>query len=109
MLGIQILSIVFILIMLYVVRIHYKKNELPKVEAMFWTFALIALGFIVSFNGTANLVRKLFDVTRLMDVLVIVALMVVFILLIENRIAINKITSKLERIVRDRAINKPQS
>ena len=53
MIGIQILSVTFILVMLYVVRIHYKKNELPKVEAIVWSSVLIALGIIVT-DRTVN-------------------------------------------------------
>lgn len=105
MLGIQILSLTFIIIMLYVVRIHYKKNELPRTEAFAWSIGLIILGIIVSIKQSADFVRNLFAVTRLLDVLVIIALMGTFILLIENRIQINKLRSKLERIVRDRAID----
>lgn len=104
MLGIQILSITFIIIMLYVVRIHYKKNELPKVEALIWSTGLIILGVIVSIKQSADFVRNLFEVTRLLDVLVIIALMGTFILLIENRIQINKLRTRLERLVRDRAM-----
>ena len=103
MFGIQLLSVTFILIMLYVVRIHYKKNELPKVEAIFWTIGLIFLGIIVSIKQSADIVRNLFAVTRLLDVLVIIALMGTFILLIENRIQINKLRLKLDKLVRDRA------
>lgn len=104
MLGIQILSVTFILIMLYVIRIHYVKHELPKAEAVFWSVGLVILGIVVSYTPSANFVRRLFAVTRLLDVLVIVALMVVFVMLIENRIQINKLRTKLERIVRDKAI-----
>lgn len=104
MIGIQILSITFIIIMLYVVRIHYKKNELPKVEALIWSTGLIFLGVIVSIKQSADFVRNLFEVTRLLDVLVIIALMGTFILLIENRIQINKLRTRLERLVRDRAM-----
>jgi hypothetical protein len=109
MLGIQILSVIFILIMLYVVRIHYKKNELPRVEAFAWSIGLVTLGVIVSVKRSADFVRDLFVVNRLLDVLVIIALMGTFILLIENRIQINKLRSKLERIVRDKAIKQVSS
>ena len=102
--GIQILSITFIIIMLYVVRIHYKKNELPRVEALVWSIGLIVLGIIVGMKKSADFVRNLFSVTRLLDVLVIIALMGTFILLIENRIQITKLRNKLERLVRDRAM-----
>lgn len=104
MFGIQILSVTFILVMLYVVRIHYKKGELPKIEALLWSLGLIVLGLIVSIQQTADYVRHLFAVTRLLDVLVIIALMGTFILLIENRIQINKLRMKLDRLVRDRAM-----
>lgn len=104
MLSIQILSITFIAIMLYVVRIHVKKGELPKVESYIWSIGLVILGVIVSVKQSADFVRNLFAVTRLLDVLVIIALMGTFIILIENRIQINKLRSKLERLVRDRAI-----
>jgi hypothetical protein len=102
--GIQILSITFILIMLYVVRIHVKKHELAKGEAYGWSIGLIILGIIVSVKQSADFVRNLFSVTRLLDVLVIIALMGTFIILIENRIQINKLRSRLERLVRDRAM-----
>ncbi len=105
MLGIQILSITFILIMLYVVRIHFKKGELAKVEAMVWSFSLIVLGLVVSFRSSADFVRGLFKVDRLTDIIVIIALMFVGVVMIENRIQINKLRSKLERIVRDRAMD----
>ncbi len=105
MLGIQILSVTFILLMLYVIRIHYKKGELPKIEAFAWTLALILLGLVVSFRSTADFVRNLFAVSRLLDVLVVIALMGTFILLIENRLQINRLRKKLERLVRDRALD----
>jgi hypothetical protein len=105
MLGIQILSLTFIIIMLYVVRIHYKKGELPRVEAVGWMAGLVLLGIVVSVKGTADFIRNLFAVTRLLDVLVIIALMGTFTLLIENRIQINKLRVKLERLVRERAMD----
>jgi len=104
MLGIQILSVTFILIMLYVVRIHLKKGELPRVEALFWTAVLFVTGLLVIVPQSADFIRNLFAVTRLTDVVVIFALMGVFVLLIENRIQINKLRTKLECVVRDRAM-----
>lgn len=102
--GIQILSVTFIFIMLYVVRIHYKKGELPKIEAIFWAIILLFIGIIVIVEQSANFIRTFFSVTRLTDVIVIFSLMGVFILLIENRIQINKLRIKLEKLVRERAM-----
>jgi len=105
MLGIQILSITFIFLMLYVIRIHYKKGELPKVEAIFWTLILLIVGIMVMVEQSANYIRSLFSVTRLTDVIVIFSLMGVFVLMIESRIQINKLRTKLDKLVRDRAMD----
>jgi|GEM_PF-933618 hypothetical protein len=109
MLGIQILSVLFILFMMYVVRIHYKKGELPKVEAMSWLLSLFALGIIVAVESSANFLRRIFEVNRLTDVIVIFAFMGSYALLIENRIQINKLRQKLEKVVRDKAIKQADS
>src|SRR3989339_693862 len=101
---IQILSVVFIVLMLYIVRIHFKKGELPKIEAIIWSGILLAVGVLVLLEPTADFIRGLFHVTRLTDVIVIFSLMGVFIVMIENRIQINKLRIKLDRIVRDRAL-----
>ena len=92
--------------MLYVIRIHYKKRDLPKAEALFWTLVLLIVGILVMVEDTANLIRSLFSVTRLTDVIVIFSLMGVFALLIENRIQINVLRHKLETIVRSRALQR---
>lgn len=90
--------------MLYVIRIHYKKRELPVEEASFWTIILLTVGTLVIVEQSAQYIRTLFSVTRLTDVLVILALMGVFITLIESRIQINKLRSQLEKIVRAKAL-----
>ena len=104
MIGIQMFSIVFIFIMLYVVRIHYKKQELPRVEAMFWSIVLLSLATIVIVPGSADAVRNLFQVSRLLDVIMIIAFMGTFIFLTENRIQISNLRSKLELVTREKAM-----
>lgn len=90
--------------MLYVVRIHYKKNELPRVEAIFWSVVLLSLATITIVPGSADLVRSLFQVSRLLDVIMIIAFMGTFIFLIENRIQISKLRSKLDKLTRAKAM-----
>lgn len=102
--GIQIASLVFIFIMLYVVRIHAQKKELPLPESYFWTGVLLIMGTLVIVPSTADFIRHLFSVTRLLDVIMIVSFMGTFILLIENRIQLGKLKNQLEKIVRSQAI-----
>ena len=106
MLGIQIISILFILFMLYMVRIHHKKSELPKTETTFWLVTFIVLGVIVIIPNSARFITRTFAIGRLMDLITIIAFMIAFFMLIENRIQIHKLRKKLEERVREKAMNK---
>ena len=109
LLGIQIISVVFIFFMMYVVQIHYRKGELPRPEAIFWYLSLATLAFIVIIPDTAQFLTRTFSVTRLMDLIVITALMITFYMLISMRIEIHKLKLKLEERVRDQAIKSAKS
>ncbi len=106
MIGIQLISILFILFMLYVVRIHHKKGELPQTEFLFWIIIFIVLGAIVLLPNTARFITRTFAVGRLMDLITIIAFMIVFFMLIDNRIQIHKLRKKLEDQVRKKAMGK---
>lgn len=92
--------------MMYVVQIHYRKNELPKLEAFFWYITLVVLAFIVIIPETANFVTETFDVSRLTDFLTAVAFMIVFVMLINTRIQVHKLRQKLETKTRKTAIDR---
>lgn len=94
---------------MYVVQIHYRKNELPRTEAMFWYLSLAALALIVVIPDSARFLTLTFSVTRLMDLIVIVALMVVFYMLVTTRIELHKLKKKLETRVREQALNQAKS
>jgi hypothetical protein len=104
LLGIQIISIIFIVFMMYVVQIHYKKNELPRTEAIFWLTTFTGLALIVIIPKTASFVTSTFAVSRLTDFITAVALMIIFGMLIDLRIKMHKFNKKLESSTRDKAI-----
>lgn len=90
--------------MMYVVQIHYKKNELPKTEAVFWLTTFLVLAFIVIIPKTAQFVTTTFAVSRLTDFITAIALMIIFGMLIDLRIKTHKLNKKLETKTRDTAI-----
>lgn len=104
--GIQIISLLFIFFMMYVVHIHYRKQELPITETIFWFTSLVILAIIVIVPNTARFVTQTFSVNRLMDFIVIVGFMITLYMLIDNRIQIQKLRKQLEEKVRDKAITK---
>lgn len=106
LLGIQIISIVFIFFMLYVVQIHYRKKELPTLETIFWSTSLVVLAVVVIVPDTAQFLTRTFSVTRLMDLGVIISLMVLFAITVDSRIQIHKLRRKLEDKVRNETIKR---
>lgn len=105
MLLLQILSVVFGLFMLYVVRIHRRKNHLESFEYGAWvalwvTFILLAI-FPESFNGVVQTLH----IARVFDLLVVIALMIMVFLTFTNRIEQKKLQQKLEHMVRQKAID----
>ena len=106
LIGIQIISIIFIFFMMYVVHIHYRKKELPAIEAIFWYTTFVVLALIVIIPETAQFVTTTFEVSRLTDFITAIAFMVVFGMLIDTRMQMHKLRKKLEEKIRKEAINK---
>lgn len=104
MAGVQILSLGFILLMLYVVRIHYKKGQLPKFETLFWGLLWMSLAIFVIFPRSLDAITRAFQIYRVFDLLTIVAFMILFAFVIYGRIEIFQVRKKLEDLVRAEAI-----
>lgn len=105
MIPLQAISVIFGLFMMYVVRIHRRKSHLESVEygawmALWLLFIVIAI-FPESFNGIVQTLH----IARVFDLLVVLALMIVVFLTFINRIDQKKLQQKLEKIVRQKAID----
>lgn len=105
MIPLQVVSVVFGLFMMYVVRIHRRKNHLESIEygawmALWLLFIVIAI-FPESFNGVVQTLH----IARVFDLLVVIALMIIVFLTFTNRIEQKKLQQKLEHMVRQKAID----
>ncbi len=101
----QVVSVLFGLFMMYVVRIHHKKGHVESFEYGIWmalwgVFIVLAI-FPQSVNGIVQTVH----IARVFDLLVVVALMIVVFLTFMNRIEQKKLEKKMEQLVRKNAIN----
>lgn len=105
MLLLQIVSVVFGLFMLYVVRIHRRKQHLDSFETGIWIALWSIFIFLAIFPQTVNGIVQTLNIARVFDLLVIIALMIVVFLTFQNRIETKKLEKKVERIVRKRAID----
>jgi len=106
MIPLQLVSLIFGLYMLYWSFLSYKKRLFYIRELFFWivvwsTFILVAL-----FPDTTKLILQTFRINRVMDLLMILAL--IFLSIVTYRVYIDnrQLTKKLQDLVRQDAINK---
>lgn len=104
MILLQILLISFAFFMVYVVRIHFQKRNLGSAEYCFWLSVWIAFMFLVVRPSTVASIAETLHVARIFDLLLLVALMFLTLLTFFNRIQLHQMQRKLERFVRERAI-----
>ena len=91
--------------MLYVVRIHRRKNHLQSFEYGIWLALWFGFVFLTIFPEMVNGISQTLHLARVFDLLVIIALMVLVVFTFFNRIAVKKLEKKFEDLVRKKAIN----
>ncbi|PWU22846.1 hypothetical protein C5B42_05000 [Candidatus Cerribacteria bacterium 'Amazon FNV 2010 28 9'] len=102
---IQAICVFFGLFMLYVVRIHRRKNHLEAFEFGMWFAIWIGFIFLSIFPQTINGVAQDLHVARVFDFLVVVGFMILSYIALMNRISFHELDKKLEEIIRKRAID----
>lgn len=101
---IQILSVIFGIFMLYVVRIHRKKEVLDRNEVFFWNTLWLGFIYVAFFPQTFRGLIQRLQIARVFDLLVIVAFMIITFITFQNRITIKNLSRKLEEIIRKKAL-----
>ncbi len=109
MILIQAMSVLFGIFMLYLVRIHKRKQHLKAFEfgmwVALWILFILAAIFPQSFKGIAERL----SIFRIFDLLVVIALMIIIFLTYINMIATKRLDKKIELIVRKKAIDEVTS
>lgn len=107
MILLQALLLSFGLFMVYVVHIHFRKKQLSRLEYALWL--IIWMCFIAASFWPSLLsgVAQRLHIARVFDLLVLVALMIIMILSFHNRLAYTQLRQKVERMVRERALEAP--
>jgi hypothetical protein len=103
-LGVQIVSVLFAVFMLYVAFLHWKRKDLGNTEYMFWFILWCGFIAVTLFpNSLQNLTNLLFF-ARVMDLLMIGAFMVLAYIGFNNYISNKKMEKKIENLTRKDAI-----
>jgi hypothetical protein len=93
----QLGSVLFSLIMLYLISVHKKKAVLSKLEMSFWALVWIGFIFIALFPQTMQSAVETLQFARLFDFLLIIALMILTILVFISYLKIREYRHTLEK------------
>ncbi len=105
MILLQFISLLFGLFMIYMARIHLMKQHIQAAEFYGWTIVWIIFIFLAIFPQSISGVAQTLKITRVFDLLVILAMMALVYLTFNNRIHCRKIERKMEKIIRKNAID----
>jgi len=95
----QIASLLFAILMAYVVRIHYKKNLISTSEASLWISMWMLFGFFSINPAILTGISSIFYFERVFDLLVVGAFMVLTTLLFFSYFKIKKMAESIEKLV----------
>ncbi len=104
LLGIQIVTVLFSLFMLYVAFLHYKQKNIILIEFLFWiTVWGIFIYFTLDPKVLDPLLAKLF-ISRTMDFLMLIAFMLLTFLGFQNHMGVKNLQKEIERLVRKQTL-----
>ncbi len=104
MTWIQILLVFFGLFMMYVARIHFKKDQITRLELGVWWAMWLAFIFVNILPESLKTLAQGLHVARVFDLLVILALMILTVVMVLNRFALRKMEQRFEDLVRSRTL-----
>ena len=105
MILLQLFSVAFGLSMLYWSFMNYKKRLIFIKELVFWSLVWLVFIVVTLFPESSNMLLQTFKINRMMDLYMIVAFIVLWLVAYRNYIENRIIKRKLQDLVRQAAIN----
>ncbi len=105
MILLQLFSVAFGLAMLYWSFVIYKKRLIFIKELVFWSLVWLVFILVSLFPETTNVVLQTFKINRMMDLYMIVAFIILWLVAYRNYIENRVIKRKLQDLVRQAAIS----
>ena len=105
-LGVQIISTLFAIFMIYASFLHWKRKDFSGLEILFWIALWLGLVVVtLSPNLLLSLTQELFF-ARVMDLLMVAAFMILAFLGFQNYASNKRMEKKMEDLVRMEALSK---
>ena len=100
----QIIIGLIILIILSRVILKYSKNEISKLELLFWLAFWVIILIIVLFPDIINYIANLVGVGRGVDVAIYIALLLIFYIIFKIYTRIDRVEKDMTKLVRKIAL-----
>lgn len=105
----QFIAVFFALFMMYVARIKSQKHRLPQFEMWLWILLWAGFAFLAIFPEVLLGVVHTLNFARVFDLLIVIAFAVLTTLVFFLYFAVKELQQKLEKTIRNEAINSRQS
>ncbi len=103
--GIQLMAIIFILIMIYLTFLYYKKSHYSAASLSLWMAVWLGALLLVLFPETLYGIMETLKIERTVDFFVISGFMFFTVLIFYLYNAVKQMQRKMERLVRKIAID----
>ncbi len=103
-LGLQITGVLFALMMVYFAILHFKKGHLNAIEIASWIIIWVLVIFIVLFPEIVRIYAASFAISRVLDLLIAGAFIVVFVMVTGAYIRVNQLEKRIDDLVRKLAL-----
>jgi hypothetical protein len=103
---IQVILVLFIIFAVSKVALRYKDKVISLQEFILWTIFWFMVGFVVIFPQTTAYVANLVGVGRGVDLVIYLAILILFYLVFRILVRLDKIEKNITQIIRQDALNK---
>ncbi len=103
-LGLQLIALIFVLIMLYLGYMHYRRGEINGMEILSWIIIWSGAIFIIAFPSIFSVFSGTIAISRAFDLAVLGGFVLVIPLVYLSYVRSKKIEKKIEELVRKEAL-----
>ncbi|MEA3515429.1 MAG: DUF2304 domain-containing protein [Nanoarchaeota archaeon] len=104
-LGIQLLGIIFVLVMIYLTFLYYKKSHYSAASLSLWMAVWVGALLLVLFPETLYGIMETLNIERTVDFFVISGFMFFIVLIFYLYSTVKQMQRKMEKLVRKIAID----
>ena len=104
MIALQLIGMAIALVALYMSFLYYKRKDFNRLEFLFWLIIWLGFMTVVITPSSFNFILKTLVLWRMLDLIVIIALVVIYMLTFSNYVKNKEIQKKIEALISENAL-----